>query len=370
MKEKDIMDISLLKKHIDKYKKNLEKNPEKHTADLSERIERIEYYQAYNEERITNMSEEDFYQYMARLWAMLIWGNKKYAIDKIVNDNGFEKIKLELSALVWGKSPIESRWDRFKKNVKGFGPAMMSELLCYAHPSDCLLWNRRAYVGFNYLGVPNLPRYDYQLTGKRYSELCELAKAMATELTKHGIKDVTLLTVDYFIWDELQVEDNLSKIFEKPQTSHKMPADEPTDKEVSDFIHDEIRDKLADIGRWLGFDSEIEKKVADGSRVDTIWEFTIGNMGRVIYAFEVQTKGSTDSLIINLLKAINNPAVQGIVAVSDLAQLEKIKKHADPIIELNRKLKYWDYKEVLRIHESLKMVNESINSLGLVPQGF
>ena len=40
-------------------------------------------------------------------------------------------------------------------------------------------------------------------------------------------------------------------------------------------------------------------------------------MGKVIYAFEVQTHGSIDSLILNLQKATNNFAVQAIVAVSD-----------------------------------------------------
>ncbi len=110
--------------------------------------------------------------------------------------------------------------------------------------------------------------------------------------------------------------------------------------------------------------------MADGSKVDTVWESTIGNMGRVIYVFEVQTKGSIDSLIINLLKSLNNPAVQGVVAVSDAAQIEKIKKHSASVPGLSGKLKYWDYLEVLAIHDALALVNEKINSLGLVPQGF
>jgi hypothetical protein len=142
------------------------------------------------------------------------------------------------------------------------------------------------------------------------------------------------------------------------------------DKETSDFIHNEVRDKLAHIGTWLGFTSQTERKVAEGSKVDTIWEATIGNMGRVIYVFEVQTKGNIDSLMLNLLKALNNPAVQGVVAVSDPEQLETIKKQAALVGGLSKKLKYWDYKQVLQIHEALQMVNESINSLGLVPQGF
>lgn len=145
---------------------------------------------------------------------------------------------------------------------------------------------------------------------------------------------------------------------------------EEVDTTTSTFVHNEIRDKLADIGQWLGFRSETETRVAEGSRVDTIWEATIGNLGRVIYVFEVQTAGSVDSLLLNLLKSLNSPAVQGVVAVSDSAQLVKIRKQASTIQGLGDKLKYWDYQEILTVHAELQSVNEAINKLGLVPESF
>ncbi len=365
------MNTALLKKHIGAYKEKLSKDPDKHTADLLEREERIHYYQSWTKERLLSMTEEDFYDYLSRLWAMLIWGNKHYVVDKMLADNGFDSLKRELSELIWGAPPVVKRWDTFLKNVKGFGPATISEILCHVYPDQYMLWNRRAYVGLNYLGIAGLPRYNYQMTGKKYAELSGVAQKIAEEMRTAAIENVNLLTVDYFIWDELQVEENLSKIYEagkKPKTT-PIP-EEKLDADTADFIHNEIRDKLSEIGKWLGFNTDTEKKVADGSKVDTIWESTIGNMGRVIYVFEVQTKGSIDSLIINLLKALNNPAVQGVVAVSDAAQLDKIRKHAEPVPTLGAKLRYWDYQEVQRVHDALAMVNESINSLGLVPQGF
>jgi hypothetical protein len=307
---------------------------------------------------------------IARLWAMLIWGNKKYVVDKLVEDNTLQKLKNELTRLLWDKDSIQERWDRFRSHVKGIGPAMMSEILCHVHPDQCVLWNRRAYVGFNYLGVQKLPRYDYQLNGKKYQELCDTARLVAKELIAQGIEDATLLAVDYFIWHELQFEENLSQIYKKKPIGDQMRVMDATDAKTSEFIHNEIRDKLADIGQWLGFQSKTEIKVAEGSKVDAIWEATIGNMGRVIYVFEVQTKGSIDSLLLNLLKALNNPAVQGIVAVTDMAQIEAIRKSATGVAGLRDKLKFWDYKEVLQVHEALESVNEAINSLGLVPQGF
>lgn len=362
------MNTALLKKHTAKYIEGIEADRVPFEQDKKKRAERSAYYRSWTPEKLDSMTEEQLYEFVAKLWAMLIWGNKKFMVDKLIADNGFPELKKELSKLLWDDSPIEKRWDRFRSTVKGMGPAMMSEILCYVHPGQCVLWNRRAFVGFNYLGVPNLPKYNYQLTGKKYKELSDTAQIIAKELGKNGIEDATLLAVDYFIWHELQVADKLSQIHKsdvKPP-----PAIEIEDAKTSEFIHNEIRDKIADIGQWLGFQGKTEIKVAEGSKVDAIWESTIGNMGRVIYVFEVQTKGSIDSLLLNLLKSLNNPAVQGIVAVTDAAQIETIRKHASGVSGLSGKLKYWDYMEVLKVHEALESVNESINSLGLVPQGF
>lgn len=358
------MNKDLLKKHTKNFISDSKKNPEKFSDDFKERSDFVIFYQHFTKDKIFSMDEDDIYDYLSKLWAMLIWGNKHYVVDKIIEENGLQNFRKHLAELAWGTQDITERWDNFRSEIKGMGPAMISEILCKTHPDDFMLWNRRAYVGLNYLEVENLPRYDYQLTGKVYKYLCGVSKEISEELKDAGFHDVTLLAVDYFIWEELQVLDNLSKIYIKKTTTGVEPPEE------SKFIHNDIRDKLRDIGQWLGFTAKIEQKVSEGSKIDTIWEATIGNMGRVIYIFEVQTKGSIDSLILNLLKSLNNPAVQGVVAVSDQRQLETIKKHALDVKDLKDKLKYWDYEDILRVHESLEFVNASINDLGLVPQGF
>ena len=361
------MDKNLLKKHIQNYIKESNQNKKEFKENLLERAELTAYYQNFTKQKILSMKEEAIFEYISDLWAMLIWGNKHYVVDKIIEENGLKNFKNNLAYLVWGTEDISKRWDAFRKEIKGMGPAMISEILCKTHPNNYILWNRRAYVGLNYLKVENLPRYDYQLTGTVYSYLCNVAKEIQQELKKAGFKDTTLFSVDYFIWYELQVEDNLSKIYTKKSLQIDLEKESPEDLQ---FIHDDIRDKLRDIGQWLGFNAKMEQKVSEGSKVDTIWEATIGNMGRVIYIFEVQTKGSIDSLIINLLKSLNNPAVQGVVAVSDNKQIERIKMHVNDVKELKDKLKYWDYEDVSKVHESLEYVNSSINNLGLVPQSF
>lgn len=361
------MNKDLLRKHIKDYLAKLTAKPQQFAADLKERRERAVYYQSWTADKLRKMTKEDLAEYISKLWAMRIWGNKQYVVDQLVEDNGLPALLANLADLVWSTQPIEQRWDTFRKKVKGIGPAMVSEILCHTHPDECMLWNRRVYVALEYLRVPDLPRYNYQFTGKKYAQLCATAEDIAQEMRALGAKDPTLLTVDYFIWEELQVAESLEGIF-KPKVA--APPVEKVDDKTSAFIHNEVRDKLRDIGLWLGLQAATEIKVADGAKVDTTWEATIGNMGRVIYVFEVQTKGSLDSLILNLLKSLNNPAVQGVVAVSDAKQLEKIKLETAGVAGLKDKVRYWDYQQVLEVHEALESVNDAINALGLVPQGF
>ncbi len=364
------MNKEKLREHIESYKKEKSPGSIQFEEEFQERKERVAYYQKYTPDRLKELSEEEFAEYISHLWAMLMWGNKQYVIDKLITQNGFQQIKDSLVDLLWGEADIEQRWDSFRANIKGMGPAMMSELLCMTHPKKYMVWNRRALAGLKYLEVKDLPYYDYQCKGKKYKQLCDVAGEICEELKAAGYEDADYLLVDYFIWDELQVEPVLDNINKKTTTGSKEEKVLPESEEEKSFIHDEVRDKLYDIGNWLGFNTYTEVKVAEGARVDTVWEAQIGNMGRVIYVFEVQTSGSIDSLLLNLLKSLNNPAVQGVVAVSDVNQLEKIKKQVESIQGLSGKLKTWDFQEVLEVHKALESVNEAINKLDLVPQGF
>lgn len=58
------------------------------------------------------------------------------------------------------------------------------------------------------------------------------------------------------------------------------------------------------------------------------------------------------------------------MAVSDKEQLERIAAHAGELKNLKDKLKTWNYEEVLQVHKSLEFVNDRINNLELVPEGF
>jgi hypothetical protein len=364
------MNEDRLKKEVAEYVAHRKANPGKYAEIGAARDKHAAAIRSWSKNEMLQMNEEGLYTLIAPLWAMLIWGNKQYVVDKLISENGLNILRTELAELAWGEQSIAERWDRFRDQIKGMGPAMMSEILCHIHPKTCPIWNRRAKVGLAGLEVEGLPKYDYQTTGQKYVDIAAEMLVIAKELQVQGISGADLLNVDYFIWDQLQSETPLSQIPASNYEDEGEAVEPSSNDKVSEFIHNEVRDKIADIGEWLGFSSNVEVKVADGSKVDTIWQSTIGNMGRVIYVFEVQTKGSIDSLILNLLKSLNNPAVQGVVAVSDAKQLEKIKLHAAGVSGMRGKLKYWDYEEVLHVHSSLEGVNEVINKLGLVPQGF
>lgn len=359
------MNKELLIKHITKFSKRLEKDPQRKLSDFNERIERINYYQSWNAKKIAKMNEHGFTAYLSKLWAMCMWGNKAHRINQIISSNGFENIKKKLIYLLFDESNLETRWDTFLSDVKYFGPSMVSEILCHYYPDKYMIWNKKSEIAYEYLNVPDVPKYNYQLSGEKFLQLTSISQKIELELRNNGFSDVNLLTVDYFIWDELQIIKNSNQ-----QNIIQVPDPNSLNNQKAKSIHNEIRDKLADIGTWLGFESKIEIKIADGSKVDAIWESSIGNMGKIIYVFEVQTKGNIDSLLINLQKALINPAVQGVVAVSDKDQLEIIKKHSAGLGDVFRKLKYWDQEEVLKVYDSLELVNTSINSLGLVPDSF
>lgn len=257
------MNKEILWRHITDHLAKRKANPTAFNADLNERKERTAYYQSWTDERFPHMSADEFAEYLSKLWAMRIWGNKQYVVDRLIGDNGLPALLNHLSHLVWAEQPLDQRWDTFRKTVKGMGPAMMSEILCHVHPTICMLWNRRAYVGLNFLGVPDLPRHNYQVTGRKYQELCRTATEIAKEMQALGDADANLLTVDYFIWDELQVAENLTDIY-KPIPSPAAPAHvDKVDATTSAFIHDEVRDKIAEIGTWLGLQADTEKTPVD-----------------------------------------------------------------------------------------------------------
>jgi len=354
------MNKTKLIKYIESYKKDL-KNPSDMDG-LEERAKRINYYQSFDKKKIENMNYDEFTTYISTLWASLMYGNKKYLVDKIIKYNeSLSKITKLLAEFIYGKADIAQRWDNFYKEAGMFGPSYMSELLSYYYPKDYVIANSQVVKALENLDVPTMPHHNYQWSGAKYIEICNIVKTIGEDLKNNGVVVENLLSVDYFLWE-------VANDIEEPKESKIQNPCKENDIVKQKSYHDEIIDKLVDIGNCLGFESEKEIYVAKGCKVDAIWKVKIGNMGMIMYVFEVQSHGSIDSLILNLQKASRNKAVQRVVAVSDPKQLQKIKDEAEPLKDIEIVL--WDFEEVEMVHDSLNNAYSSINKLGLVPPDF
>ena len=288
--------------YLGQYHQWIKEHQEKANDDLIERKAYSKEMQKYDKDRLLNMTTEDIYNLLSPLWAMAMWGNKHYKIDNLIETNTIELIRSQFANLLYGKDSLAKRWDEFRQKIKGIGPGIMSEVLNKAFPNDYILWNSKTKNGFTILEVPNTPKYDSAMDGKMYAYLSECGKKMLDYARHEGYNDLeNLIALDYFIWQEVQTDIN---------ESEKTDVKAPKTKKESKFVHNDIRDKIKEIGECLGFKATTEVSVASGARVDAVWEVSIGNMGRIIYVFEVQTGGSIDSLILNLMKAKNNKVGQ------------------------------------------------------------
>lgn len=300
--------------------------------------------------RLKNMSEIDFGELISNLWATAMWGNKDYLVQKIIDDNGMGKIRTQFADLLYGTDPFPKRFDSFE--IRGLGPASLTEILCLFDPNKFSIWNNKARVALEKLKFDDLPLKKYRISGKEYERTNESMILIGKKLSDLGLLDVDLLAVDYFLYEVWYT------------------GEEITEK-LYEFDHDEIRDFLKEIGAQLGFEADTEKLVAPGAQVDAIWSAKIANLGAVTYAFEVHKKGSIDSLILNLQRALNNPTVQKIIAVSDKIQLEKIRNETKSLPENFRKaLTFWEVLDVIKTHEKLSEALQSINKLELVKSRF
>jgi hypothetical protein len=84
-----------------------------------------------NEANIGKLTELDFRQIIASLWAYTGFTNKDYVADRILKSTDFNTIKSELKNLLYGDKPLSIRYDEFFEKVKGIGPAGVTEILAF-----------------------------------------------------------------------------------------------------------------------------------------------------------------------------------------------------------------------------------------------
>ena len=84
---------------ISSFLKNKKANAAYDSDNWAERKARKDYYRSFTKAKLLAMTEDGFVEYLSRLWSMLMWGNKRFVVDKLIADNGFDKIKKQLAEL-------------------------------------------------------------------------------------------------------------------------------------------------------------------------------------------------------------------------------------------------------------------------------
>ncbi|HDD61440.1 MAG TPA: hypothetical protein ENF22_02785 [Chloroflexi bacterium] len=318
--------------------------------------------------QLERMTELEFGQLLGSLWALQMWGNVGYLVESFIEDNqSLEQIKKQLILLIYGSADIVLRYDLFKKSTKGFGMATVSEILAFLNPDQYGIWNSQTRKALSFLGlqsqIPFLKKS--QITGKQYEQYLDVLNLLKVEIESIESIEIDLLGMNYFLFE---VANRPDIILEQDHLPGEVFMDEA---EMDDFDHDEAIDNLVAIGAWLGFASEKEKQIAKGAVVDAIWQAKIANLGVVTYVFEVQRRGSIDSLIVNLQKAQNNPSVQRLVVVAFREKITEVKEEISSLPESFRNsVSYLDVVELYRAFDLLNEFSAIIDKLDLVRSEF
>ena len=143
-----------VKAHLGRFKSYLA--DEEYVADQRERTRRVTFFRDELPARLPELSEADVTELVTILWATAMWGNKQYYAQQIITENGIDKLRQELTKLLDASQPPGKRYERFVNSVKYLGPAAVTEMLTYASPDQCGIWNNRARQAITILGLSDL----------------------------------------------------------------------------------------------------------------------------------------------------------------------------------------------------------------------
>jgi hypothetical protein len=323
------------------------------------------YDTVLSQQAINQMTELEFGQVISSLWASQMWGNKGYLVNKLIQENSLPELRLHMKDLLWGSSDLMTRYDDFRKNVKGFGTAMLAEILAFVHPDQCGVWNDRARAALRFLGYEReLPfLHKSQLAGQEYQKFNDLLGSLVAELKLQGFSEMDHLGIIYLFYEIWRAG--------KQETIPVVVESVTPVKTTESCNHDDIAEQIIAIGQALGFQTEKEKLVAKGAKVDVVWQARIANMGVVMYVFEVQSHGSIDSLILNLQRAQVNQSVQRLIVVASAKDIEKIRGEVATLPEsFRRAVSYWEAAETMRAAGLVDELFGIINKLELVKSEF
>jgi len=325
--------MNTMKDYIKQYLEWREKQKEQ---ELAEREKRISWYKEKmgSPEKIRNFTEKNLRELIGKLWALGFWRNKVYKVNKVIKDNGLDKIKTAFINLLYSDQPIAKRWDDFRKSIKGLGPSSLSEILTLVFPNRYGIMNMKPLTILPHLGFlteKETKNISYGYTsGRDYEKFMQALQRVREELKKNGLPEADFIDVDFFIWYlfehvfELKFKRDKGEIIKSTLGIKEIPEIEtPTVSSIEArkiTNHQEAEFMLLKLGQILGYDtySPDKSKEAYGQKLeeliflDEIPQFTIPSLLDTIknidviwledefpvYCFEVEhTTGVTTGLL-------------------------------------------------------------------------
>jgi len=238
------------KQTLHKYASELKKwlDSPKGKANVKEHRDHEAYFkEKLSEKNIEKITEDEFRKVFKTLWASNIWGNKDWYLDnRLINQNGFDKIKRELNLLLYGPEDIAERYDRFKSNIKGFGPSSITEILHFVFPDKFCLWNDKPKTVMPFLGLDILPnkffKYGFS-SGSEYLQCVKALRVLKDELEEYGIND--FIDLDILLWYIFENMKPVEKALEVKE------PEKPSQAKIDS--HEAAEYYLLEIGKMLGY---------------------------------------------------------------------------------------------------------------------
>ena len=262
--------IQTIRKYVEELRPRLEEefSSPQWQKDRHERAEWVR--EILSRDHLPNLTPEEFGTLVKGLWASRIWGNLDYLVNKILSQNDFEAIQQAFRELLYGEAPLTERFDRF--NIKGLGPASITEILTLFDPTAYCIWNDKPKNVLPFLELKTLipdRAYKYAIRGKGYVRAIEVQQAIQGVLRESGFPDSDLLDVDNFLW--VMYEEVVKQEKPVPPIVSETAEEEPSP--ALDDHWDAIA-MLAQVGKLLGYDVYI----ADPARESSMFGVKLGEL--------------------------------------------------------------------------------------------
>jgi hypothetical protein len=250
------------------------------------------FLRIFSRDHLPKLSESDLVEMITRMWAWQGWTDKKYPARLLVEKSGgIGVVRESLLELLYGDESLAGRYDSFRSKVSGLNVASISEILFTLFPERYGLWNKKAMLALESLGLGDtLPHVG---TGDKYNQACDLLGLVRSELVQGGFSNATLWDVDLFLFSISQtLHDETKKPPKDIQTEKIRPLGQGTEGSIYDpryippIVADfpelaksedehaktEFEKRVWTIGRILGFHVRELGHSRSGERVpDAVW---------------------------------------------------------------------------------------------------